>query len=399
MMAFTKKQKLFGFFVAISLPFIFFLIRGFYSNEVQKYFPSSEKSHIELTEKNTPYLLNQILKYYEEKGLKFKSKSDFYDYYLDHKAEIESKFSKIYWSYKSLFEKNESKKFNFTVDFSGDEIDLRSNRLVRYQPTEPLTKTKKKLDFKVLISTNFGLSTYLINMSGEVEKAFRSSAPYFGSILFKDFFILGGSSGKIEIMEKETYNSHKSIDGYLVKGIFKSDRNDACYLSMSKLENPNKNYIYSINPNMGTLRLLNAELSGDFRAGTAFDDFLVMPDTRNRRVVALDLSKGNISHEVTGFDYPLSAKLTSRDTFLVANGQTDRVLEVDFKSEKILRSTPMGELSSPSSAIEIYKGDYKGYWLIADRDHDRVILVHPETWDIVFECANLNGPVSAEPIF
>ncbi len=59
----------------------------------------------------------------------------------------------------------------------------------------------------------------------------------------------------------------------------------------------------------------------------------------------------------------------------------------------------MGELKSPGSALEVDRGKFNGYWLISDTDNDRVILVEPDTWEIIYEIRGFNGPRSAVPVW
>ena len=279
-----------------------------------------------------------------------------------------------------------------------EKIFIIENTNSNYNHTTPEVKLNKPLDFDILISSNFGLSAFFINKNGRVERTFKDNQPYYSAVATEDYFILGGSFGPLSVVSRHDNGYQYDLNDYCVSAIFKNEKDIYVVASIKSID-VNNYSVYLFNPKLSTLTPLTPPIFGDVRGGCVYKNLLVLPEGDKKRICVWNMTEKKITKIFNGFRYPNDITLTPRNTFLVANEHNNEILEVDLFKEKIIRSSPIGELTSPGSVLEIDRGNYKGHWLISDTDHDRVIIVNPKTWNIAFEARNLNGPLSAVPVW
>ncbi|MEB3701865.1 NHL repeat-containing protein [Candidatus Bealeia paramacronuclearis] len=362
---------------------------------------------LQIPDRKSAYFLNLLKENLKNDGVNIASDSELWAYYAQNQQKVADILSEISYSFTTLFSENyhDKTRLNFQIYKNEDgTLWVSESTTANYTHSNSKSKMIKSVDFDILVASNFGLSAFFFDGNGKLKKIFRSNKPYYSAIATEKYLILGGSHEPLQVIERKDYTVRHDIKGYCVSAIFKDDKK--VFVVAAKTEIINKNpsdfshyAVYEFNPEDGVLSPITAPLFGDVRGGCVYGDKLVLAEGDQYRIIVWGIKNHEISNIINGFNYPNDVTLTPRDTFLVANEHNNEVLEVDFRENKILRSTPMGELRSPGSALEIDHGNFKGYWLISDTGNDRVILVEPNQWEIVFEISELNAPFSAVPVF
>lgn len=308
----------------------------------------------------------------------------------------------------SLFETSSTKNplsYNLLVN-SEDILIVESTQALYYTQTPKVkfldSLENKSLDFKILAAVNFGLRGYLFNGYGEVEKEWGDyNTAYTNTAYHERLKLIAWSvpgHEKIILINALDFSIVKEFHG------FSSDivAFDSKHLYFFNRVNEKSN-LYRVD--LDTLEVtepLLKEWDIQYSRGLAINEkenLLYISDTFNNRLLVVDLTSLQIKKEIHGLKMPNGISFTPRNTLLVADEHNDTIRELNLASFKEIRSFPSNYIRSPGDMVEIKKGNYKGCWLIADTDNNRIILVDPKTHQIYFEIQNLRSVLSISVIY
>ena len=384
--------------ISLVVYFYFFASDGFVINK-------NKELSLQIPGRKTKFFLSEIKKGLKDDGIFIENDQQLWDYYLKHTVEIGDSLREISYGFSSLFSDytHDKARLNYRIQ-NNKELRVVEDTNFEYKHTNPIAKNSRLIDFDILVTSNFGLSSFLFDNKGQLKKEFRQNKPYYSAVSTEKYLILGGSHEPLQVIDREDYTVKHDIEGYCVSALFKDSKK--VFIVAAKTEIVNRDVsdfshyaVYEFNPEDGVLTPITDPIFGDVRGGCIYGDKLIFPEGNKNRIIVWDMKNHQIVNEINGFNWPNDVTLTPRNTFLVANEHNNEILEINFKENKILRSSPVKELRSPGSALEIDRGKFEGYWLISDTDNDRVILVEPNSWEIVYEIRDLNGPLSAVPVW
>lgn len=296
-------------------------------------------------------------------------------------------------------------KFHNPLTYSiNSRAEITERTTAKYYSVEPKVCFTENIDFSILIPTNFGLTTYLFDSKGNIIKKFGSynTAYYSVSHDRANEYIAMSIPGqyRTDLYDLTTLTLADSIPGYGATCVYFHD-GLLFFAAHLQTEKWNEVALYSYRPRDKRIRKLTKNIFADVRGLAAHGGYFYVSDGAHHRIVVLDKSKWCPIRSIEGFRYPNNISFTPRETLLVADEHADTIREIKLKDKDYveLRSSPVTELRSPSSAIEIAEGKFTGHWLIADADQQRVLLVEPNSWNIILEITGLRSTLKAIPIF
>ncbi len=300
----------------------------------------------------------------------------------------------------SLFEGDISNPLNYFIDNSGN---INESTTAEYYTDHPETRfIGEGLDFDILAAVNFGLRSYYFDGTGQIIKEWGDYNTAYYSVAYNpnknQFVLVSPGVFKMQIVNKGTLEIEREITGYAAFSV--EIYNDEIYFAGYEQDEGDWDAlaIYRIGAD-GSINKLTVSKYADVRGFILHNDKLFISDGYHKRIVVYDLISQKEKVINRRFQYPNNITLSAQNTILIAEEHNDIILEVDPESFMVIRETDPRQLRSPASAIEIEKGKYKGYWLVADTDQQRIIVVNPNTWDIVYETRNLRSVLKAIPIY
>lgn len=295
----------------------------------------------------------------------------------------------------------------YRLSVSSNEIKIVENTQALYYTHTPQAKfldslKSKSLDFKILTAVNFGLRGYLFNKYGEVEKEWGDyDTAYISTSYHERLKLIAWSvpgHKKIILIDARDLKIIKEFTGFSSE-VVAFDSNHLYFFNRVN----EKSNLYKID--LDTLNVgepLLKEWDIQYPRGLIINEkenLLYISDTFNNRLLIVDLTSLQIKKEILNLFMPNGITLTQNNTLLIADEHNDTIRELNLTSFKEIYSFPSNYIRSPGDAIEIRKGNYKGCWLIADTDNNRILLVNPKTYQIYFEIKNLRSVMSIDIIY
>ncbi len=251
----------------------------------------------------------------------------------------------------------------------------------------------KGVGFDIFTATTFGLRAFYIDAIGNVlseggdyNTAFYSVTSYKNNTLL----VSEPGHGKIFTYNKLTGQLNVLVDGYSATDI---------HILIDKLyfvgypfgKEWDKSSLYEYNFNTKRIKILTKPIFADVRGMTIHGDKLYIADGSRHRLVVLDANTFQVLYFWYGFNYPNGLSITSNNSLLVADEHAGVIREIDLQTSMEIRSVGYGFIRSPSHVEEVPFGPYKGKWLIADADNNRLLLMSPDSMEIFAEIGGLRS--------
>jgi hypothetical protein len=247
--------------------------------------------------------------------------------------------------------------------------------------------------FDIFLATTFGLRAYFINATGDVvseggdyNTAFYSVTTYKNDKLF----VSEPGHGKIFAYNKLTGQLDVLIDGYSATEIH-IIKDKLYFVGYPFGKEWDKSSLYEYNLDTNGIKILTKPIFADVRGMTIYGDKLYISDGSRHRLVVLDANTFQVQYFWLGFNYPNGISITSKNTLLVADEHAGVIREIDLQTSEEIRSVGYGFIRSPSHVKEVTFGPYKGKWLIADADNNRLLLISPDSLEIIAEIGGLRS--------
>jgi hypothetical protein len=278
-----------------------------------------------------------------------------------------------------------------------DDGAVRESTTAAYWSAIPSVKFPPEgLGFDILITTNFGLKAYYVDASGKVisEGGEFNTAFYAAAIDRTDNreLLLVTAPGLSRIYEYEKNSGKLSvlIEGYSVTSM--KFWNDNLYFAGYKdPEDWDNARLYEYSLQSREIRILTGPIFADVRGLSFIDGRIIVSDGRHNRLVILDAENFDVINYWYGFNYPNGTSPTIAGNLLVADEHAGVVREVNLRTFQEMRSVGFRLLRSPGYAEEITSGEFRGFWIIADTDNDRILLIDPSNERIHAEMTGLRG--------
>jgi len=301
---------------------------------------------------------------------------------------------------KSLFHQNTLTLLNYR--FRKDEIIFTTT--AKYY-SQKLQCKGEKLDFDIATVTNFGLRGYFIKIKKntcEIEKKGSYNTAYYSVAYDQQSNILAYAipgQHKIEIYNKSNFSLLYSIDGYSATTL--EFNNGILYFAgYLKGTDWKKSSIYAYNISDKTIvnQYFN-NLLADVRGLSFYNNLMAVSNGIYNKVYIFDLLKNKTIKTINGLTYPNGNFLIDNDNILVADEHSNFIRKINFSKMKEKFHSPTFQLKSPGGVFMITKGKYNQHYLISDTDNNRVILVEPISWTIIYEIKGLRSCLKAVPIY
>ncbi|ODT66244.1 MAG: hypothetical protein ABS75_27630 [Pelagibacterium sp. SCN 63-23] len=258
------------------------------------------------------------------------------------------------------------------------------------------------LDFEIAAAVNFGLRGYTFDSDkcvrhevGDYDTAYYSVAVDQQQDLLA--FAIPGRA-LIEIYDLRSFRFLGSITGYSATTLdfHKGRLFFGGYPAGGAWD---KASIFSAG--LGQFEVVQEFFQGelaDVRGIAFFDSLVAISDSYHNRVILADdeLFEPRIVYE--GFNYPNGVSFDQEGYLLIADEHNGLVHRLSLEGDLVWSSPPF-QLISPGSVIEVAEGRFKGHYLIADADGNRIIIVEPESWEIKFEVTGTRSVFKAVPIY
>lgn len=307
---------------------------------------------------------------------------------------------------KTLFKKrnNDPCPLQYTLSYENDVLQISEHTEAYYATAIPESIFApalggKKLDFHILVACSFGLRGYQFNENGDIYKEWGDyNTAYVSTAYNRQHDLIAWSiPGHEKIVISDATNLQQfKIDGFMSSCIYFTD--DYLYFfnnrgELSDFYRVNLNFIENGTEPNCELLIENSNFY-EPRGLIVRPDFIYISDTFNHCIKLLDANTYQEMKRFNGFRFPNGIFLTPDNRLLVADEHADTVREIDLINYQENKSIDAGMLRSPGSVLEIETGMYKGCWLIADSDNNRVILISPTEHEIYFEIRNVRSCLS-----
>ena len=264
----------------------------------------------------------------------------------------------------------------------------------------------KYLDFDIATVANFGLRGYLIKTNSDgncsiIEKGSYNTAYYSVSYDKRNNYLAYAIPGhkKIEIYNKDTMKLVWSIDGYYVTSLefYKGDLFFAGYKEADGWQKASI-YQYSLVEDKIINEYFKEEIA-DCRGISFNNDLMAVSNGIHNKVHIYDMKKNKVLRVIKGLNWPNGNYLVDDSLILIADKHNNYLRKINYKNMTEEWHSPTFQLKSPGGIYLIEKGNFKGYYLISDTDNNRVILVEPKKWEIVYEIQGVRSVLKAIPIY
>ncbi|OAJ96151.1 YncE family protein [Vibrio bivalvicida] len=145
-------------------------------------------------------------------------------------------------------------------------------------------------------------------------------------------------------------------------------------------------------------QFLDEEIA-DSRGLTFSDKFIAVSDGFNGRVILLDINTKEKATVLNGLQYPNGISFTKDHHLYIVEEHKNVIRKFDIADWSEVWRSPKFQLQSPSSAYEIESGMYQGKLLIAEADGNRIFIVEPKKWKVLYEINNLRSVLKAIPVY
>jgi len=346
------------------------------------------------------FVIDLKQKIIKEIGDKKLFKKEEFDKYQDKNRESISKRINYYLSKntKSLFR---DQKGSTELRYYFYKNELRFTTPANYY-TSSLECKGKSLDFDILTVSNFGLRGYYIKPdSCEIREVGSFNTAYYSVAYdYLNGLVAYSIPGhyKIDIYSFNDWKLIRSIKGFAATSVefhqgdlfFAGYEKDASWKKASV-------YQYSIDKSE-VIKTYYSGLLADVRGLSFYDDIMAVANGIHNNIYLYDLNLKKRKLELTGFHYPNGIHLADEFSLFVADEHSNYVRKIDLRKMEESWNSPAGQLKSPGSVHEIRQGKWKGYLLISDTDNNRLIIVEPVKWDIVFEISGIRSSLKSIPV-
>jgi len=277
------------------------------------------------------------------------------------------------------------------------------NTTPQYYQTAPVVSYKsREVGFDLFVPTNFGLRGYFISSAGEiVSEGGAYNTAFYSVVVGKEtghLLISAPGVKKVFKYEKNTGVLTTLIDGYSVTNMRFID-NRLFFFGYIDAADWDKSAMYEFDLNTSEVKKLTDGVFADVRGMAEKDGRIYISNGSNNNVVVLDKENFARLYYWDGFSYPNGLSISSSGTLLVADEHAGVIRELDVSTGEEIRSLGFGQLHSPGYVEEILHGPYKGNWMVADTDSDRLVIFDPASSRILEEISGLRGPLDFAIIY
>lgn len=256
------------------------------------------------------------------------------------------------------------------------------------------------LDFSTLAAVNFGMRGYLFNEALEAAAEwgeYGTTALAVAADPVRNLFAFSfGSRYRVDLVDGGTLTKVGEIASFLTRALAFHD-GWLYFAGHNEVSEPDA-ALHRHELSSGITEVVGDSHYVSPRGLTIVGDRGYISDTVNHRILEVEVSTGRMLREARGFHYPAGLDVTPRGTLIVADEHNNAIQELSITDFTLVRSVGVGQLYSPGSVREITTGQHTGAWLISDSDHDRVILVWADPWELLFQISNLPDVVHAVSI-
>ncbi len=274
-----------------------------------------------------------------------------------------------------------------------------------YYHTSPTSYFPQKLDFKILAATTFGMNAVIIGEAGEILKDYNEYGNTYYAIAYdsKRATVLCGSAshGVIKKINAKTLEVESVPIGYSITAF--DFRNDKLFFAGNTegVENSTAIYEYNLDGDYIENMLTPRNFINDVRGLVVLPDEIYFSETYKHHIIHFNRKSRSITRVLTGFHHPNKLTLSNDGLHLfVADEHHDTVRKCNLTDFSESWRLPFGICTSPSTLLEINRGKFQGFYLIADTDGNRVILINPNNNDeIIAEIRGLRSCMAIDVAF
>lgn len=323
-----------------------------------------------------------------------------FEQYLHENHKVTSDFINTYLAQETISLYSPSRAIT-SLNYTFDSNKLDFNTTAEYYPAQPDCKGDK-LDFEILAASNFGLRGYCIRNDSVIREFGEYNTAYFSTCYDPQndlvAFAIRGLF-RIDIYNRSDWSLVRSIDNIAASSI-EFYRGDLFIGGYKKDGEWFKSSIFQYSVDKGEVtNEFFSTLLADVRGLSFHDGLMAISDSYHNRIIMHDLNSGKTRLLLKGFYYPNGIHLISRDRIYVADEHHHHIRLIDLASMREIWKSPAGQLKAPCSIHQVQQGKWMGMLLISDTDNNRMIVVEPETWKIIYEVASIRGVLKSVPIF
>ncbi len=263
--------------------------------------------------------------------------------------------------------------------------------IVNYYHLKPETDYVGDIGFSFYVATTLGLRLYMAHRNGSIASEYGEFNTVFYGLakVGNDLFATTGVNS-IDVLDAKSLKKKGSIDGMFVSALLPY-KDGLLAVAYKYAEDWRKGRLYYIDTLTKQFLMLSNVDIADSRGIAIQDGQIFVSSGADDKLIIFD--EKNLSHKNWyGFRYPNGLNLDGEGSLIIADEHAGVIRKVNIKSKKIELEFGFGMLASPTHAVNIKKGIYKGHWLVADADNDRVIIVDPFTNQIKYQLRNIRSP-------
>lgn len=284
--------------------------------------------------------------------------------------------------------------------FSGNEI--RFTTPANYYTSTPVC-AGDKLDFDILTVSNFGLRGYFIKTESCEITQFGSHNTAYYSVAYdrKNNFVAFSVPGhyKIDVYTMGDWKLVNTIKGYAATTVefYEGDLYFAGYAETESWKEAGV-YRYSLDNDKILASFYDKELA-DVRGLSFYDGVMAVSNGIHNHILFYNLRSNTRVARIDGFHYPNGIHYVNHSGLLVADEHSNYIRKIDLDNMSEEWYSPPGQLKSPGSVYEIKQGRWKDSLLVSDTDNNRLLVVEPKTWRIVFEISGVRSSLKSIPVY
>ncbi len=282
-------------------------------------------------------------------------------------------------------------------------ISERTEAMYDYGDLE--TYFTQSLDFNILAGTTFGMTTAVFSESGLTLYDHRAYGNTYYAVAYDEkrslMFRASTSTSLIECIDAKTLDLVSQLKGYSATAF--DLQTDKLYFAGYFIGNEDSTAIYEYNIDGRYIEnmLTPAIFVNDVRGMVVRPTEIYFSETYKHRIIHFNRESRSVIRVISGFSFPNKLTLAKDKLHLfVADEHHDTVRKCRLTDFEEVWRLPFGLCTSPSTLIEISRGKFKGFYLIADTDNNRIILVDPnDDYKIIAEIRNLRSCMAIDIAF
>lgn len=297
-------------------------------------------------------------------------------------TEVSSAYSSIVLGYE-----------NYPVKYSLDASGRFSESTdANYFHQNPSSNFQGDLGFDFYAATTFGLRAYKFNSSGAVEAEHGDfNTTFYGIAEIDDNVFVSTGFKSIFILDKKNLEKKDSIDGMYVSSLYPY-KTGLLVVAYKNSDDWQKGRLYYLDINKKTFSMLSDANIADSRGIAVDGGKIYVTSGYDKKIIVFNENDFSFSNWY-GFNYP-NGLTAANGILLVGDEHSGVIRKINLNSKEIVLSFGFGLIASPSSAVILEKGQFKGSWLVADTDKNRIIIANPYSNQILYEVNNIRSTMA-----